>query len=126
MKKLFNTIPALPTTVLVGLSLPGSSKQKTQEHLDELAALAATRGLKPIATFVQQLERPNAATWIGSGKVHEIAAFLQSDKADSVLFDDELSPAKVKNLSELLPCKVWDRTLLILEILSAIKKLSIS
>lgn len=116
MKKLFNTTPGLPTTVLVGLTLPGSSKVQTQEHLDELSALAITRGIKPVATFVQQLDQPDAKTWIGSGKVREIATFLQFNKVDSVLFDDELSPGKVKNLSKLLSCKVWDRTLLILEI----------
>jgi len=116
MKKLFSTTPTLPTIVLVALSLPECSKAQIQDHLDELAALAITRGLKPIATFVQQLDRPNAKTWIGPGKVEEIATFLQCNKVDNVLFDDELSPSKVKNLSKLLQCKIWDRTLLILEI----------
>ena len=117
-KKLVNTRPQPLTTILVGLTLPGISKQQTQRHLDELAQLAITRGIKPIARFSQELAHPHAKTWIGSGKVQEIATFVEVHKADSVLFDDELSPGKVKNLHKLLGCKVWDRTLLILEIFS--------
>ena len=105
-----------PTTVLVGLSLPGGSRAQTEENLNELASLALTRGVRPVASFLQQLDRPHARTWIGSGKVEEVATFVKANRVDSVLFDDELSPGKVKNLTKLLGCKVWDRTLLILEI----------
>lgn len=116
MPQLFNTTPQQPTTVLVGLTLEGTSKVQTQDNLNELATLATTKGIVPIAKFMQQLDRPNPKTWIGAGKVEEIATFVQAKKVDSVLFDDELSPGKVKNLTKLLQCKVWDRTLLILEI----------
>ncbi|MEM7173652.1 MAG: GTPase HflX [Bacteroidota bacterium] len=116
MKKLISTTPPPPTTLLVGLTLPGTTKEETQAHLDELAALATTRGIKPIGQFVQKVDKPNSKTWIGKGKIQEIITFTQFNKVDSILFDDELSPGKIKNLAKLLPCKIWDRTLLILEI----------
>ena len=116
MERQDNSQQRAPTTVLVGLTLPGTTPEQTKEHLDELAALAYTRGIKPVGTFVQRLDKPHGKTWVGTGKVEEIAAFVQAHQVDSVLFDDELSPAKVNNLASRLACKVWDRTMLILEI----------
>lgn len=87
--------------------------------LDELATLAETAGAKAVARVVQKRARPDPATFLGQGKVQEIAALLREKEANLVLFDDELSPAQLRNLEEQLGVKVLDRTALILDIFAA-------
>ena len=116
MFKLVSTAPKTERVVLVGLCLKNDRINVVEEHLAELASLAATRGLEVVTSFIQKLDVPNSSTWIGRGKVEEIKDFVCNEEIDSVLFDDELSPGKLKNLSTLLDCRVWDRTMLILEI----------
>jgi GTP-binding protein HflX len=115
-QKSYPTTAAQSHVILVGVTLAGHTPSSTQNHLQELAALADTRGLLPVATFTQRLERPNRKTFIGSGKVAEIKACIQEKAADGVLFDEELAPSQLRNLEEQLQCPVWDRSLLILEI----------
>ena len=101
---------------LVGL-LTGSSRHFDPEHsLDELAGLAAAAGATVVLRVLQKNTRPDPATFLGSGKVIALAAACAEADADTVIFDNELSPAQLRNLEVALECKVLDRTQLILDI----------
>ena len=101
---------------LVGVELKSGSATATREALDELAELAATAGGKILGEATQKLESPVAATYIGKGKAGEIAEFCKANKVDTVIFDDELSPAQTRNLEKIFNTKILDRTALILDI----------
>jgi len=100
--------------------LVGISGQKDADHvdhlLDELEALADTAGIPTLAVVVQNRERPDPATFVGKGKVDEIATTADEVQADVVVFNDELTPAQARNLEERLHLKVIDRTQLIMDI----------
>jgi len=89
---------------------------EVRDSLDELAELAATAGAEVIGDGTQKLEAPVAATFIGCGKADEFARHCQSHEVDTVIFDDDLSPAQSRNLETVFQCKVLDRTVLILDI----------
>ena len=89
---------------------------EVRDSLDELAELAATAGAEVIGDGTQKLEAPVAATFIGCGKADEFARHCQSHEVDTVIFDDDLSPAQSRNLEIVFQCKVLDRTVLILDI----------
>ena len=116
MMEPINTTPKQQTTVLVALNTPQKSREATKEHLDELAFLAFTLGIKTLRTFTQNLQTPNRKTVVGKGKLEEIASFVKAQEVDLVIFDDEIGPSQVRNLETQLPCKVLDRNLLILDI----------
>jgi GTP-binding protein HflX len=101
---------------LVGIELKSGNSRESRESLEELAELAATAGGKVVGEGVQKLETPNAATFIGKGKAEEFAAWCKENNIDTVIFDDELSPAQSRNLEKVFNCKVLDRTALILDI----------
>src|SRR5450756_1751437 len=84
--------------------------------MDELAELAATAGGEVIGDGTQKVETPNAATYIGKGKAAEFAKFCAANDVDTVIFDDELSPAQTRNLEKIFEVKILDRTALILDI----------
>jgi GTP-binding protein HflX len=86
------------------------------EHLDELARLADTAGAEVVGTLTQQLDRPNSATYLGSGKVEELKQLIISLGATLVIFDDELTPAQGKNVETVVGTRVMDRAELILDI----------
>src|SRR6185295_4851513 len=90
----------------------------TRESLDELAELAATAGGEVVGEGTQKLEAPNAATYIGKGKADEFAKFCGQHDVDTIIFDDELSPAQTRNLEKIFNAKILDRTALILDIFS--------
>jgi GTP-binding protein HflX len=103
--------------ILVAVSTQYQSRDKTNEYLAELAELARTLEIEVVANFIQNLDSPNVQTFIGSGKVSEIKSFIeQSGDITMVIFDDELSASQVRNLENILKCKVLDRNLLILDI----------
>ncbi|WP_250238043.1 GTPase HflX [Cardinium endosymbiont of Oedothorax gibbosus] len=104
--------------ILIALVTPQQPLTKTEEYLTELAFLADTWGLKVVKQFMQRLDYPHGATFVGKGKVEEIAAFIKAEKVDYAIFDDELSPSQVRNLEKLLSCQILDRSLLILNIFS--------
>ncbi len=106
------------TAVLVAVATTGQSAEKTQEHLQELAFLTETAGVRASKAFMQKLKQPDARTYVGKGKLAEIAAYVKENGIDSVIFDDDLSPAQVRNLEQVLECKILDRSLLILSIFS--------
>lgn len=102
--------------VLVGIINKQQNEEKSKEYLDELEFLSYTAGGKVIGRFVQKMDTPNPKTFIGTGKMEELAAFITQHQIDAVVFDDELSPAQQKNIEKIVGIKVLDRTTLILDI----------
>ena len=102
--------------VLVGLINSEQNEEQAKEYLDELEFLARTAGALVDAKFFQKLEMPNKATFIGSGKLKELQAYMEEHEIESVIFDDDLSPTQLRNIENILECKVLDRTTLILDI----------
>lgn len=107
------------TAVLVALTTQKQTAEQTKEYLDELAFLAETSGVKTVKAFTQKLDRPDTRTFVGKGKLEEIQTFILDNPVDSIIFDDDLTPAQVRNLeAEFKEIKVLDRSLLILNIFS--------
>ncbi|MCX6214568.1 GTPase HflX [Spirosoma sp.] len=107
------------TAVLVALITQKQTADQTKEYLAELAFLAETSGVKTIKAFTQKLEHPDNRTFVGKGKLEEIQTFILDNPVDCVIFDDDLSPAQVRNLEDSFKdIKVLDRSLLILNIFS--------
>lgn len=105
--------------VLVGIINPMQDENKITEYLDELDFLATTAGIFSQKRYTQKLDVPVASTYIGSGKLDEIANYVKENAIDVVIFDDELSPSQQKNIEKILECEVLDRTSLILEIFAS-------
>jgi len=101
---------------LVGIELKSRKDWETSDSLEELAELAATAGGEVVGDGVQKVISLNSATFIGKGKADEFAAQCKQLDVDTVIFDDELSPAQSRNLEKIFNCKVLDRTALILDI----------
>jgi len=101
---------------LIGAELKSRTAWATRDSLDELAELAVTAGADVVGDGTQKLDAPAAGTFIGSGKADEFAKHCKRCDVDTVIFDDELSPAQSRNLERLFECKVLDRTALILDI----------
>lgn len=114
---------SLNTAILVALSST-RTHEETDEHLDELAFLAETMGIKTEERFVQNLPHPDPRTFLGKGKIGELKAYVHSNKIGNVIFDDDLTPSQLRNLEkELNPkeqedfkTRIYDRSLLILDI----------
>ena len=112
------------TAVLVALIVSKTNTDETQEHLDELAFLAETAGIKTVERFVQRLPNPDIRTFVGKGKLEEIKNFVFGQNVSMIIFDDDLSPSQLRNLEkELNPAtreeqkvRIYDRSLLILDI----------
>lgn len=96
-----------------------SLSDTTEESIAELCELAKTANAEVVATVIQNKADIEAATYMGEGKLTEIKEFVENEDVDAVIFDDELSPVQIRNLSELLEVKVIDRTVLILDIFAA-------
>jgi len=111
-------------TILVGLVNRNQDHKKCQEYLDELEFLSFTAGGTVAQRFTQRIENPNPATLIGKGKMDEIGTFVKAMDIQTIIFDDELSPAQEKNISKILKIKVLDRTNLILDIFAQRAKTS--
>ena len=117
MKALISTATKRTERVfLVGLEFKSRSAVDLHDSMDELAELAATAGGQVIGNGIQKLEAPVAGTFIGSGKAEEFSKYCREQDVDTVIFDDELSPAQSRNLERVFDCKVLDRTSLILDI----------
>ena len=93
-----------------------SARHHVDEHLEELAQLADTAGVVVVGALTQQLDRPNPATYLGSGKVEELKHRIQELNATLVIFDDELTPAQGRNVELAVNTRVMDRAELILDI----------
>ncbi|MBC7641639.1 MAG: GTPase HflX [Flavobacterium sp.] len=103
-------------TVIVGIITQKQDEEKLKEYLDELEFLTFTAGGEVVKRFFQKMERPNPKTFLGTGKMDEIAHYVKEFAITTVIFDDELSPSQQKNISKIIDCKVLDRTNLILDI----------
>lgn len=108
--------PVAERAVLVGLINDSQNEARVREYLDELAFLADTAGAVCVRTFTQRLDYPNPRTFVGKGKLEEIAAFVEENDIAMVIFDDDLSSKQVLNLERELKVKILDRTSLILDI----------
>ncbi|MBQ5827736.1 MAG: GTPase HflX, partial [Bacteroidales bacterium] len=103
-------------TVFVSVITPNNTEEQVTEYLDELQFLAETAGVVGEKRFVQRVDRPNSKTYIGSGKLEEIKAYIVENEIKLVIFDDELTPSQLRNLERELECRILDRTNLILDI----------
>jgi GTP-binding protein HflX len=102
--------------VLVGVTVPPEREEETERHLDELALLVDTAGADEAARVLQRRERPDPATYVGRGKAQELRELSVAVDADTVVFDDELTPAQSRNLEKILSRTAIDRTAVILDI----------
>ena len=102
----------------MGVELKSDDTKNIRESLDELAELTSSAGGEVIGEGIQKVETRNPATYIGKGKAGEFAAFCKENNVDTVIFDDELSPAQTRNLEKIFEIKILDRTALILDIFS--------
>ena len=115
---------AFELAVLVGIINQEQSEQQVNDYMDELAFLTLTAGGKVKKRFTQKLDTPNPKTFIGSGKMEDVRAYVKTNDISTVVFDDELTPAQQGNIEELLKCKILDRTGLILDIFAQRAKTS--
>jgi len=102
--------------VLVAIAEKGTDDFVLNEHLDELAFLGTTAKIDTKKIFTQKLDKPDTRTFIGKGKLHEIKDYVNEHSIDVVIFDDDLTPSQLRNLERDLKCKIYDRSLLILDI----------
>ena len=105
--------------VLVGLITPQQNETKANEYLDELAFLADTAGAVTVKKFLQRCEAPNRTSFVGKGKLEEIARYVEDNDIALVIFDDDLSTKQVSFIEKEVKAKVLDRTSLILDIFAA-------
>lgn len=115
-KKNTDLKPEPEKALLVGVVTSAQNREKVDEYLDELAFLVETAGGIPVERFTQNLEVPNPKTFVGTGKLEEIAQYVKAAEIDLVVFDDELGPSQLRNIEKVLECKILDRTNLILDI----------
>lgn len=111
--------PRVETAVLVGVITNSQGEEQTEEYLNELAFLATTAGAETRKAYTQRLDVPHPATFIGKGKLEEVSAYVKEHKIDMVIFDDDLSPAQLRNVERQVNCKVLDRSNLILDIFAS-------
>lgn len=116
MKEFILTETSSERAVLVGLITPKVTERQVQDYLDELDFLSTTAGISPVKSFVQRLDMPNSATFVGKGKLEEIASYIQENEIGLAIFDDELSPKQLRCIEEVLRVRILDRTSLILDI----------
>jgi GTP-binding protein HflX len=102
--------------VLVGVLFPGQDRRVVEDHLEELGRLTHSAGAQAVGQTIQERQRADAAFFVGRGKAKEVGVIAGENRADIVIFDDDLSPAQVRNLEEITGVRVVDRSWLILEI----------
>lgn len=119
MKESTDTGKRQERAILVGLVTRDQTLDELEEYLDELAFLAETAGAVTVKKFIQRLQIPDKATFVGKGKLQEIKQFCEDHKIDVIIFDDELSPSQQRNIEKETGKRVVDRNLLILDIFAA-------
>ncbi len=115
-QKFYDTAIKQEKAVLVGIITPGGTEEQEREYLEELEFLVVTAGGATVKTFTQKMQRPERATFVGTGKLEEIKAYVAAEEIDMVVFDDELSPSQMRNIETELQVKILDRSNLILDI----------
>ena len=116
MDNFISTAVKKEKAVLVALVNKDQTNEKAEEYLDELSFLTETLGARTIKTFTQRLNKPDVKTFVGKGKLEEIKEYVKAENIDLVIFDDDLSPSQIRNLENILKIKIYDRSLLILDI----------
>jgi GTPase len=101
---------------LVGVVWEGESKEQFEDSMNELRHLAKTADVEVIDSFIQSLKRPNTGTYVGKGKLQEIANLTKSKHVHTIIFNNNLSPSQSRNISDITRCNVVDRTEIILDI----------
>lgn len=102
--------------ILIGVLYHEQDESEVEDFLEELSFLTETAGAEPVKRFVQKLDAQNPRTFVGSGKIQELAKFISENKIDIAIFDDELTPSQLRNIEDALGCRILDRTNLILDI----------
>ena len=102
--------------VLVAVVRDSQNPATAVEYLDELEFLAETANIRSVKRFTQRLPQPLSKIYVGPGKLEEIAEWCKENEIDVAIFDDELSPAQTRNIEQVMPCRIMDRTRLILDI----------
>lgn len=115
-KKFRKTTAKKEKAVLVGVIGRHQSEEQALEYLDELEFLAKTLGIVTAQKFTQKLQNPDVRSFVGKGKLQEIKEYVRSNHIDVVIFDDDLTPSQLRNLEKDLKVKLYDRSLLILDI----------
>ncbi|MHC9089399.1 GTPase HflX [Tenacibaculum sp. IMCC1] len=105
--------------VLIGIITQHQDEKQSEEYLDELEFLTLTAGGVAVKRFVQKLDKPHPKTFIGTGKLEDVKVYIDSNDIGTAIFDDELSPAQLRNVERFLDCKILDRTNLILDIFAS-------
>ena len=105
--------------VLVGVISQNQTEEEAEEHINELAFLAETAGAVTHHKFLQKLPKPNPKTFLGSGKIEDVKAYVDEHEIDMVIFDDDLSPSQLRNVERILEVKILDRSNLILDIFAS-------
>jgi len=118
-QKFYDTAVKQERAVLVGVITQNETDERATEYLEELQFLVDTAGAETIKTFTQRLQRPDRATFVGSGRLEDIRAFVKEEEIDIVVFDDELSPSQLRNIENELQVKILDRNNLILDIFAS-------
>jgi GTP-binding protein HflX len=113
---MIETGKSLEKAILVGIIYPGQDEREVDDFLEELSFLTETAGAEPLKRFIQKLDTPNPRTFVGSGKIEEIALYVEENNVDMAIFDDELSASQIRNIEKALGCRILDRTNLILDI----------
>ena len=113
---MYETGEKLERVVLVAVASEEDGADRVEESLDELAELVKTAGALVVGRLVQNRESAHPGTYVGKGKIAELAELLAATEADGIVTDDELSPVQMKNLEDALDCNVMDRTMVILDI----------
>ena len=113
---MIDTTPIPENAILIGLITPQTADETAHEHLDELEFLAETAGAVVHERFTQRLPHPDSRTFVGKGKLMQIAAYIRENAIDMAIFDDELSGAQFRNIEREFGCKILDRNNLILDI----------
>ena len=116
MKQENETIVPAREAVLVAVIRDQQQDRQAVEYLDELEFLAETAGIASVKRFTQRLANPSSKTFVGEGKLAEIAAYVEEHEIAYVIFDDELTPSQLRNLDRIFKNKIYDRTSLILDI----------
>jgi GTP-binding protein HflX len=116
---MIETKKSIEKAVLVGVSTQTQPLEKELEYLDELQFLAETAGVEVVKIFTQKLTSQDRRTYVGTGKLAEIAEYIAAVETDVAIFDDELSPSQLRNIEDVVKCKVLDRTTLILDIFAS-------
>ena len=112
-------VPERERAVLVAVVRDSQELRQSEEYLDELEFLAETADITTVRRFSQRLPHPSSRIYVGPGKLEEIAAYCEEHAVDVAIFDDELTPAQTRNIERAMPCRILDRTRLILDIFLA-------